>query len=269
MGPEELTKRIEEKAKVIRSRANRSLNDGKRHDQFERDEIKWMRIARRKLDWSYRKIGAVFLRDWRTVKKRVDGDQVRRRTAGPRLVIGNHVNCFLTDGLDFARFASVQVSASGVEARGCWGWVRVLPSGPTMPLHWRETPFKEEQTEASRIFIRPEAAAVLDVAFSVPLPATKAVPQNAAPCQEVPAFFAGPGRGHIPWRGQGCWLARPSALENPRPGLEAYLSPGKHTIEVSVGPGRGKGDVRRFTLVSPKSWEKLSLYPEGGVGSEE
>jgi hypothetical protein len=256
-----LIKEINEQALVFKSRAHKSPDSRKRHDPPKRDEKKWMRIASRQLGWHYSKIGGVFDRDWRTVKNVIMENRTRRRAAVPQLFIGLGRTSVLTDGLDYARFASVQVSATDVEAKGCWGWVKVLPSGPTMPLHWRNSPFEEEQTEPSRIFIKPEAAAVLDVAFSVPLPATRTALQDAGPCREVPVYFQGSTRGPIPWAGQGCWLARPSALENPDPGLEAYLPPGKYSIEVGVGSGSGQGDVRRFILSSPESWEALDLNP--------
>jgi len=66
-----LIKKIEEKAKIFKSRAIKSPNDLKRHDLIEQDEQKYMMMARANLGWSFAKIGNAFNRDSRTVAKQI------------------------------------------------------------------------------------------------------------------------------------------------------------------------------------------------------
>jgi hypothetical protein len=66
-----LIKKIEDHAKIFKSRAIKSPTDYKRHDLIERDEQKYMIMARAELGWSFAKIGSVFNRDPRTVVKKV------------------------------------------------------------------------------------------------------------------------------------------------------------------------------------------------------
>ena len=132
---------------------------------------------------------------------------------------------------------------------------------PSLPLHWRGIVFVSEQTNASQIVIPPEKAANLNVAVAFPSRKVIELYPQAEPCPEVPAFFIG-STGQPPWHGEGCWLAQPSALNNPDPRLEAYLIPGEYNIKVSVGCEDGKGDSREFILRSPASWEELTLLPK-------
>ena len=66
-----LIQKIEEKAKIFKSRAIKSPNDLKRHDLIEGDEQKYMIRAQAELGWSFAKIGNVFNRDPRMVAKKV------------------------------------------------------------------------------------------------------------------------------------------------------------------------------------------------------
>jgi len=79
-----LIHRIEDQAKIFKSRAVKSRVDDKRHDLVQRDERKSMWTAHNRLGWSFPKIGSAFDRDWRTAKKVVEThnaklDQRRRR----------------------------------------------------------------------------------------------------------------------------------------------------------------------------------------------
>ena len=65
-------RKIEKQASKFRSRAWKSPEDLKRHDQVQQDERKVMWNAQTELGWGFRKIGSVFGRDWRTVKKAVE-----------------------------------------------------------------------------------------------------------------------------------------------------------------------------------------------------
>lgn len=257
---EGLSEKERKQVEIFKSRGFRSPVDQNRHDRMKRDEERWIGTISRKMGWSATRIAGILGRNWRTVEKAIERNETLRQTAVTHLVIGPPRNKAVNDGLNVARFASVAVSADGTEAKGCWGWVKVLPSGPSLPLHWRETPFEEEQTEGSRIFIPPKRAAVLDLAFAIPYPQVKQVIQDAEPCQVVPTFIPGATRGSPPWHGEGCWLARPSALQNPDPRLEAYLAPGQYRIEVTVGSERRNGDSHEFTLSSPAVWSELRIF---------
>lgn len=262
MNEERLIKKTSDQAIKFKSRKTMGHEDDKRHDLVEPDEQKWMWTAKNKLDWSYTKIGGVFKRDWRTVKKAIENYKTTSRIIVPSLCIGSPRNTLFTDRLDFARFAFVEVSTgSDIEAKGCWGWVKVLPSGPSLPLHWRGTVFTAEQTNTSRIIILPDTVANLNVAVALPSRKIIEMSLQAEPCPEVPVFFTGSTQ-QPPWHGEGCWLAQPSALNNPDPRLEAYLTPGVYNISVSVGCEGGKGDSREFILYSPASWEELALLPK-------
>jgi hypothetical protein len=259
---EGLSEETQEQAKIFKSRGSKSPVDRKRHDRPKPDERRWIRTISKKWGWSPTRIGGVIDRDWRTVKGVIESGESHQRAVVPHLVIGSPRNRILTDGLDAAKFASVVVTANGVEAKGCWGWVKVLPSGPSIPLHWRETPFEEEQTQASRIFIRTESAAELDIAFALPPERVTGISERRYPCQEVPVFLQRMTQLRPQWRGEGCWLARPSAMENPDPRLEAFLPPGQYRIEVTTGCDNGKGDSREFILKSPSSWNELVIVDE-------
>jgi hypothetical protein len=258
---EDLPEQAQGQARIFKSRGSKSPVDGKRHDRLKPDERRWIRTISKRLGWSFARIGSAIDRDWRVVKKVIESAEPRH-LAVPHLVIGPLRNRILTDGIDEAKFATAAVTTNGIEAKGCWGWVKVLPSGPSMPLHWRETPFEEEQTQASRIFIRTESAGELDIAFALPPDRVTGISERRYPCKEVPVFLQRMTQLRPQWRGEGCWLARPSAMENPDPRLEAFLSPGQYRIEVTTGCENGKGDSRKFTLESPSSWRELVVVDE-------
>jgi hypothetical protein len=162
-----------------------------------------------------------------------------------------------SDGIYVAKYASIEVAAANLEARDCWAWADVIPSGPSFPLHWAGTPHTSEETTAARIMIRHERPARLDVAVALPPPdrASADLYPDALRCGEVAIFLPG---GH-PWNGEGCWLAQPLALDNPDPSLEAYLAPGDYRIRIRVGCDNGEGDSKEFVLHSTSSWDTLSL----------
>jgi hypothetical protein len=162
-----------------------------------------------------------------------------------------------SDGIYVARYASVEITATTLEAKECWAWVDVIPTGPSLPLHWVGTPYTSEETTTARIMIRPEKPARLDVAVSIP-PTNRAsadLYRDALPCGDVAIFLPG---GH-PWNGEGCWLAQPLALDNPDLRLEAYLVPGDYKLRIQVGCDNGEGDSKEFILHSTSSWENLAI----------
>jgi hypothetical protein len=169
MKEEKLIKKIEALAARFKRRAVISPNDDKRHDSVKQDEKKTMWEAYDRLGWSWAKISSVFDRDWRTVEQAIESYKITSNIVVPSICIRSPFNTIFTDRLDYAKFASVEVSiTSGIEAKGCWGLVKVLPSGPSLYLHWRGNPFTSEQTDVSRIIIRPEIAAYLNVAVALP-----------------------------------------------------------------------------------------------------
>lgn len=72
-------RKIEKRAKEFRGRAQKGPQDLKRHDQVRQDERQTMWNAYTELGWGFRKIGNVFTRDWRTVKKAVETYEPRKR----------------------------------------------------------------------------------------------------------------------------------------------------------------------------------------------
>ncbi|MFC1981535.1 hypothetical protein ACFLVN_04765 [Chloroflexota bacterium] len=75
-----IKKQIEEQVKKYKSRADVGRGDAKRHDLVKLDEIKSMRIVRKRLGWSHKKIGSVFERDWRTVKRVIETHETQETT---------------------------------------------------------------------------------------------------------------------------------------------------------------------------------------------
>lgn len=81
MKKQTLIRRIENSAKIFRARAIKSHADLKRHDLAQHDEQKSMWIAWNRLGWSYRKIGSVYNRDQRTVKRAVESYRANKQAA--------------------------------------------------------------------------------------------------------------------------------------------------------------------------------------------
>lgn len=77
---QELIKKIEDQAKTFKSRAVIGYSDMKRHDLIKPDEQKCMWIAHKQLGWSFIKVGSVFSRDRRTIKKAVEGYKIIEKT---------------------------------------------------------------------------------------------------------------------------------------------------------------------------------------------
>lgn len=72
MDKEKLAENIFTQARGFKKRANKSVKDQKRHDLLMRDEKRAMHDAYSILGWSWAKIGSVFDRDPRSVKKFVE-----------------------------------------------------------------------------------------------------------------------------------------------------------------------------------------------------
>lgn len=85
MKEQRLIKKVEDQAKRFKSRALKSPDDLKRHDQVHRDEQRWMYTAHKQLGWSFAKIGSVFNRDPRTTKQAVESYKAIRDRAESNL----------------------------------------------------------------------------------------------------------------------------------------------------------------------------------------
>ena len=79
MKEEKLIKKIEDSANKFKLRAHKGPGDRKRHDRVRRDEQESMWITHQKLDWSFVKIGSVFGRDWRTIKRAIETYKPNKR----------------------------------------------------------------------------------------------------------------------------------------------------------------------------------------------
>ena len=71
MKEDRLVRKIEERAKKFKLRAQKGRGDEKRHDAVRPDEQKWMWTAHHELGWSFAKIGSIFNRDPRTAQKAI------------------------------------------------------------------------------------------------------------------------------------------------------------------------------------------------------
>ena len=169
------------------------------------------------------------------------------------------VGCW-TDGLSTAKFATIDVvNESESEATNCWAWAELPETGATVPLHYAGANVGASATDPPRIRISPKKPARLELAFAVP--AYGKSPPASLPGVEVtdtvPMHL---GLPQAPWwNGEGCWLAHPTALENPDPRLESYLPSGEHKVRVSVGCDNCEGDAQEYVLTSPVSWLGLEI----------
>lgn len=58
----------------------------------------------------------------------------------------------------------------------------------------------------------------------------------------------------------GCWIAIPVALSQAQPKQnQAYLPPGEYQVEVIISCEYGKGDKRKYKIISPEDWQSLNM----------
>ena len=79
MNKQNLIKKVENRAQEFKLSGLKSPVDEKRHDHIQQDEKKWMWIAHNQLGWSLAKIGSVFNRDPRAVKKAVQKFEYKKQ----------------------------------------------------------------------------------------------------------------------------------------------------------------------------------------------
>lgn len=58
---------------------------------------------------------------------------------------------------------------------------------------------------------------------------------------------------------KGCWVAIPMALTLPQNTGQAFLPKGEYTVEISVNCENGKGDKKKFKIISPDKWTDLEI----------
>jgi hypothetical protein len=114
----ELIKKVHDQAKIFKSRKIKGLSDEKRHDLIKRDEQKWMWTTQNKLGWSIDKIGSVFGRDPRSVKRAINKvqppqGQHQKTTPNPNLI--KHYTELSITGLILASNFESYLNAPGTD----------------------------------------------------------------------------------------------------------------------------------------------------------
>jgi hypothetical protein len=201
-----------------------------------------------------------------------DARRQREIKAGPYLEMEFIPVKVYTDERRISMCACVNVWNRGsMEARRCWGTLRLLSLGDSSAhkyqeaiglfrLHWAGLPFEEE---APTVDIPAEGHPCrLDIAFSLPPPLERAQPDSAITSGRI-AMLSGL---HEIYSGRGCWIAVSTALLRPDVTNSFYLVPGSYQVAVTVGWADQRGQTQEFMLVSPSSWEGLSLVPHQRLG---
>jgi hypothetical protein len=165
-----------------------------------------------------------------------------------------------TDGIAHANYATIEVvNGSEAEANECWAWADLVKPRVSLPLHYAGTDGGAAEGGAPRIRVNRKKPARLDLAFALPPPdrPPSGIVSEVTVISGVPMFIY---RQEAPmWKGRGCWLAQPLAMENPDLRLEAYLPPGEYRVTVTVGCENGTEESREYMLVSPESWQDLGI----------
>ena len=218
-------------------------------------------------------IGQIYGKSIRQIERYVsDARRQRERKAGPCLEMEFIPAKVYTDEQRFSMCACVNVWNRGSrEARRCWGTLRLLSSGDSLAhkyqeamgpfrLHWAGQPFEEEVPTVDVPAEGPPRR--LDIAFSLPPQLERARPDNAITSGRIPRL----DNLHNVLSGRGCWIAVSRGLLRPEVTNSFYLAPGSYQVEVTVGWADQRGTNQEFELVSPESWESLSLVPRGRPG---
>lgn len=196
----------------------------------------------------------------------------REREAGPYLEIEPLSAKVYTDEQRVSMCACVNVWNRGSrEAQRCWGTLRLLSPGDSLAhkyqetvgpfrLHWAGLPFEEE---APTVHIPAEGPPCrLDIAFCLPPPLERAQSGSAITSGRIATLAS----LHDVFSGRGCWIAVSTALLRPDVTNSFYLVPSSYQVEVAVGCADQRGQTQEFMLVSPSSWEGLSLVPHRRLG---
>ncbi|RKY67634.1 MAG: hypothetical protein DRQ24_12590 [Candidatus Latescibacterota bacterium] len=57
----------------------------------------------------------------------------------------------------------------------------------------------------------------------------------------------------------GSWIAIPMALSTPQKTGQAFLPKGEYIVEISINCENGRGDKKKFKIVSPEKWNDLKV----------
>jgi len=106
-------------------------------------------------------------------------------------------------------------------------------SEPYYTLHWAEVDYRKGSTKNLPDELGPEGRR-LDVVFT-------------------------DSQQNIP----GCWISIPLALRGSLDNNQAYLPPGKYVVEISIASQNGKGDTKRYKILSPMKWQYLQMVRLG------
>ena len=135
------------------------------------------------------------------------------------------------------RFANLHIKNKGKDtAKRCVAILKVIthPDNATnledeYAIHWAGVDYSLQTTGAEPVEIGPEPRR-LDIAFTQQ-------GQNL----------------------NGCWIAMPIALSGSLRRNQAYLPSGEYQIEIDVKCENGKGDKKKFKLISPNNWNELDF----------
>jgi hypothetical protein len=134
------------------------------------------------------------------------------------------------------KFLSLQVKNEGRDiAQKCEAIVTALEYPKTLTtligksaVHWADTPYSGQTTGSYPIDII-SSIQRLDVVFTD---------------KELPV---------------GSWFAVPFALLKPQLAKQFYLPEGEYIIDISVSCVNGRGDHKKFKIISPKNWIDLDI----------
>lgn len=145
-----------------------------------------------------------------------------------------------------ASFITVDVRSQAPIESDCWACVSFEdPTQPPFMLHWAGHEYSMKESDPDFITITSDVPARLDVLFIPTAPNRHLGLPNLAE-----------------WDGRGCWIARPAALDDPRPGISAYLEPGEYLIRLKIYCRREILSFEEtYQLISPESPGELLFRP--------
>ena len=181
---------------------------------------------------------------WRIRRSEVDrlkGAASLLQVAEPRLELWDHKGV-----PNSASFITVDVRSQAPIESDCWACVSFEdPIQSPFMLHWAGHDYSMAESDPDFMTITSDVPARLDAVF-------------------IPT----PQHGHLglpnlaEWDGRGCWIAQPAALDDPRPGISAYLEPGEYLIRLKIYCRREILSFEQtYQLISPESPAELLFRP--------